>query len=127
LRAIKSAIGAKELILEHLKGSLEDADEMEDQEAAAEREEVEPEIEKANKAITAFKKLLADVIKDRTAEGNRIIGHVTLSPPITPNDGNDGFTDDWAVLQIEPSMISKLNFVGNAIDLGSVDVDELTA
>ncbi len=126
--AIKYAIGAKELILDHLKGRLVHADEMEDEEeATAEWEEVKPEIEKAKKAIAALKQLLADVTKEWMVEENRVIGHVTLSPPITLNYGNDGFTDDWAVIQIEPTMISKLNFVGNAIDLGSVDVDELTA
>lgn len=126
--AIESAIGAKELILDHLEGRLAGADKMEDrEEAAAEREEVEPEIKKAKKAIVALGKLLVDVTRDWKVQENRVIGHVTLSPPITLNYGNDGFTDDWAVVQIEPSMISKLNFICNAIDLGSVDVDELTA
>src|SRR3984957_15812339 len=126
--AIESASGAKELILEHLTRRLADAHEMEDEEeATAEREEVEPEMKKAKRAIAALKKFLADVTRDWTVEENRVIGHVTLSPPITLNYGNDGFTDDWAVVQIESSMIAKFNLVDNAIDLDSVDVDELTA
>jgi len=125
---IKSAIWAKQLILDHLRRRLADADKMEDEEdATAEQEEVEPAIKKAEKAITALEKFLIDVTRDWTVEENRIIGHVTLSPPITLNYGDDGFTDDWAVVQVKSSMISKLNFIGNAIDLGSVDVDELTA
>ncbi|KEP50435.1 hypothetical protein V565_080110 [Rhizoctonia solani 123E] len=59
---------------------------------------------------------------------NRIIGHLLLSPPISFNVGNDGFTEDWAVVEIYPTMIDMTNFVGNVIDLGtSIAVDELTA
>ena len=37
--------------------------------------------------------------------------------PISFGYGDEGFTDDWAVVEVHPSMIAKLNFVGNAIDL----------
>lgn len=126
-KAIKSAIGTKQVIIEHLNGRLKAADEMEDEEDAnAERKAAKYQMEGAEKAITALKKLLADVARDWTDEENRILGHVTLSPPIGLDDGDDGFTDDWAVIQMRPSMITKLNFIGNAIDLGSVAVDKLT-
>jgi hypothetical protein len=135
---IKSAISAKEFNLERRTHCLSlvnaEADEMEDEEAIMKRKEVgsyrEYEIEEAKKMITAFKTLLTDVTRDWTEEKNRVIGHVTLSPPITFNYGTYGFTDDWAVVQIEPSMISRLkqlNFIGNVINLGrSIDVGNLT-
>ena len=72
-------------------------------------------------------KLFNDVARDWKDERNRIIGHVTLSPPISSDDGDEDSTDDWAVVEVYPSMIAKLNFVGNVIDLGSIAVDELTA
>ncbi|KAF9778336.1 hypothetical protein BJ322DRAFT_1092735 [Thelephora terrestris] len=126
-KAIKSAIDAKEIIIQQLKRRLTVADEMEDEEDAnAERKAVKPGMEEAEEAIAAFKKLLADVARDWADEEKRVLGHVTLSPPISLDKGDDGFTDDWAVIQIHPSMITKLNFIGNAIDLGSVDVDKLT-
>ncbi|KAF9778340.1 hypothetical protein BJ322DRAFT_1092749 [Thelephora terrestris] len=127
-KAIESAIGAKQVIIEQLKRRLTVADEMEDEEDAnAERKAVKTKMDEEEEAIAAFKKLLADVARDWADEEKRVLGHVTLSPPISLDDGDDGFTNDWAVIQIHPSMITKLNFIGNAIDLGSVDVVELTA
>ena len=126
-KAIEDAIDAKGIVIKQLKRRLAVADEMEDEDDAyAERKAVKPKMEEAEEAIAAFKKLLADVARDWKDEEKRVLGHVTLSPPISLDDG-DGFTDDWAVIQIHPSMIAKLNFIGNAIDLGSVDVDKLTA
>ncbi|OJA10214.1 hypothetical protein AZE42_05511 [Rhizopogon vesiculosus] len=125
---IESAINAKEIIIEQLHRRLAVAEEMEDEDDAnAERKAVKSKMEEAEEAITAFKKLLADVTRDWTDEENCVIGHVTLSPPIGLDYGDGGFTDDWAVIQIYPSMIARLNFIGNAIDLGSAEVDELTA
>ena len=128
VEAGEAAIGAKNIIIRQLNKRLELSGEMEDEDdAAAERDAVQSKIDEARKAITAFEKLLADVDRDWKDEGNRAIGHVVLSPPVSCNFGEDGYTDDWAVVQIYPTKISKLNFIGNAIDLGSVEVDELTA
>ena len=127
-KAIESAIVGQQVITDQLNRRLEAADEMEDkEEAEAERADVEKDMARAAAAIAAFQKLLDDVTKDWKDEANRIIGHVTLSPPISFDYGDDGFTDDWAVVEIYPSMIAKLNFVGNIINLSSVAVDELTA
>ncbi|KAF9073209.1 hypothetical protein BDP27DRAFT_1445130 [Rhodocollybia butyracea] len=107
--AVKSEIATVQILIDHYEKRLKAADAWED-----------------HKAAEAERKLLSDVVRDWTNEENRIIGHVTLSPPISSDCGDDGFTEDWAVVEIYPSMISKLNFVGNAIDLGSVAVDKLT-
>ncbi|QRV99785.1 hypothetical protein RhiJN_27804 [Ceratobasidium sp. AG-Ba] len=124
--AIKAAIGAKHIIIEQLHRRLEAAETLDEEEATLERNAVNALIMGANNAITAFQKLHSDVLEFWTEEENRVIGHVTLSPPLTFNHADGGFTEDWAVVEILPSMISKLNFIGNAIDLGSVNVDELT-
>ncbi|KAM5533672.1 hypothetical protein V8D89_012639 [Ganoderma adspersum] len=127
-KSIEFAIGGQQIIIEQLKRRLDAAAVMEDEEEAVmERADVAKSMAGATAAIAAFQKLLDDVTRDWKDEANRIIGHVTLSPPISFNYGDDGFTEDWAVVEIYPSMIAKLNFVGNAIDLGSIAVDELTA
>jgi hypothetical protein len=77
---------------------------------------LKPKIDEANEAIEALEKLLADIIRD-WREANRIIGHVILSPQLR-------FTEDW-VVEIHPTKIARLNFIGNAIDLGSVEAHEL--
>ncbi|KAF8874766.1 hypothetical protein CPB84DRAFT_559798 [Gymnopilus junonius] len=132
-KAIESAIGGQQLIIDQLKRRLEDANGLEDEEAEQERVAVGKGMVEATAAMTAYQKLLNDVIRHWKVEENRIIGHVTLSPPISLDygdngfNGDDGFTDDWAVVEIYPSMIAKLNFVGNVMDLGSIAVDELTS
>ncbi|KAI0720063.1 hypothetical protein C8T65DRAFT_826687 [Cerioporus squamosus] len=127
VEAVRAAIGAKNITIRQLNKRLALAEALDDEDdAAAERNAVQSEMHAATKAIQAFEKLLADVDRDWQEEGNRVIGHVVLSPPISLNL-DDGFVDDWAVVQIHPTRISKPNFIGNAVDLGSVAVDQLTA
>ncbi|KAI1793435.1 hypothetical protein LXA43DRAFT_917078 [Ganoderma leucocontextum] len=124
---IEAAVGAKQIVIAQLQRRLEAADSLDEDDAILERNAVITLMAEANSAITAFQKLHTDVLKSWAEVENRVIGHVTLSPPITLNHADSGFTEDWAVVEILPSMISKLNFIGNAIDLGSIEVDELTA
>ncbi|KAF7795267.1 hypothetical protein EIP86_006420, partial [Pleurotus ostreatoroseus] len=93
---------------------------------AAYEEYVEAEKEKLRSAIEASEMLLADVRRDWLDEENRVIGHVVLSPPISFNVGNDGATEDWAVVEMHATKVSKLNFICNMIDLRSVDSFVLT-
>ncbi|KAI0365795.1 hypothetical protein BV20DRAFT_713566 [Pilatotrama ljubarskyi] len=128
VRDIELAIDKKHITIEHLNKRLEAAAAMEDpDEAAQEQDDARSEMEKAKKAIEAFEKLLVEVNKDWGNETNRVLGHVVLSPPLSCNFGDNGYTDDWAVVEIYPTMVSKRNFVGNVIDLGSASVAELTA
>ena len=98
-----------------------------EEEAAIERADIANDMARHTKAIEAYQKLLNDVARDWKDERIHVIGHVTLSPPICSDYSDEGFTDDWAVVKIYPSMIAKLNFVGNVIDLGSIAVDKLMA
>ncbi|KAI0732063.1 hypothetical protein C8Q72DRAFT_882828 [Fomitopsis betulina] len=106
---IEAAIRAKEVIVVQLAKRAAEAEALEDldeAEAADEKEAVQTEMEKAEKAISAFKKLRADVLRDWKDDGSRVIGHVILSPPFTLNFGTDGYTKDWAVFEIHSTMIS---------------------
>ena len=77
------------------------------------------------KAVEAYKKLL-NVGKDWKDEIVSL-GMSLCLHPINFRYGDEGFTDDWAVLEVHPFIIAKLNLVGNAIDLASIAVDKLTA
>lgn len=126
--AIESEIGGKELILAQLKIWLEKANAMDEEDAIAEREDIEPDMAKREKAIRALKKFLADVSRDWKEQRDRVIGHVVVSPPIGLNVGNDGFTEDLVVIELDKSKFGSTNFVGNAIDLGTtIPFDELTS
>ncbi|KAF8155668.1 hypothetical protein B0H34DRAFT_675818 [Crassisporium funariophilum] len=125
---IEAAISGKNLMLQHLQKRLALAEEIEDEDdSTAERDAVESKMKEANAAISAFEKFLADVDRDWKKESNRVIGHIIFSPPISVNVGKDGYTDDWAVVEILPTTISKINFVGNVIDLRSIDFGELNS
>ena len=80
------------------------------------------------KSVKILEKFLADVSKDWMKREDRILGYVVLSPPIGTGVGEEGFTEDWAVVKVDDSKLDATNFVGNVIDLGTtIPADELTA
>jgi hypothetical protein len=128
IMATESEISGKHIIIEQLKRQLEDAKRMDEEDTEAERNHVLPQLEEGRKAIGALEKFHADVSKDWKKQENRILGYVVLSPPIGLGVGEEGFTEDWAVIEINDSKVDSTNFVGNAIDLGTtIPIDVFTA
>jgi hypothetical protein len=126
--AIESEIHGKHVIVAQLERRLEDARQMDEEGAEAERKHVAPRLEEAREAVGALEKFLADVSRDWKNPENRVLGHVVLSPPIGVDVGEEGFTEDWVVIEVSKSKIDSTNFIGNAIDLGTtIPVDEFTA
>ncbi|KAI2606773.1 hypothetical protein GGR54DRAFT_408503 [Hypoxylon sp. NC1633] len=124
--SIEKTISYEKLTIEHQAARIIAADDLEDEdEAEAEYQDIREVIAKSKAVMEAFEKLLVDVDRDWTNEKDRVLGHVTFSPPITCNGPDGGFTEDFAVIEINPQMVSKANFAANAIDLGSVGMDEL--
>ncbi|KAJ7457634.1 hypothetical protein B0H11DRAFT_2160733 [Mycena galericulata] len=66
---------------------------------------------------------LSTLSHDVTTQWNtlekRILGHVVLSPPIKLGAGSEGYTEDWAVIEVDVSKVNESNFIGNVIDLKS--------
>ncbi|KAF8638736.1 hypothetical protein AX16_010459 [Volvariella volvacea WC 439] len=118
IKAIESEIGGKEIIIKQLERRLEVAEQMGKEDAEAERDEIQPQLNKARKAIGDLKTFLTNVSRDWRERKNRVLGHVVLSPPIGLDVGEEGFTEDWAVIEIDKSKLDSTNF-GNAIDLGT--------
>ena len=118
LKAIESEIRGKGFIVDYLERRLLAAAKLKPEDAELERKSVESELGKEKKAIPVLKKFLPDATRDWKERKNRVIGHVSLSPPIGLNVGDDGFTEDWAVIEIDPSKIDSTNFIGNVVDLG---------
>jgi len=103
-------------------------------ENAKQRKDVEDEtdliscVKRAKRKIEALEELRADVSENWKSRENRILGHVVLSPPICPGVGEEEFTEDWAVIEIDSSKIDSTNFVGNAINLvNTIDFGDLRA
>jgi hypothetical protein len=75
---------------------LELADRMEDpEEAQAERDDVQPQLVRAGRAIQELEQFLVDVKRAGGDSKNRIVGHIVLSPPLIFSAGDDGFTQDF--------------------------------
>ena len=96
--------------------------------AKRERKVVKPQLEDMREDIEVFQKFLPEAIRNWENPKDQVIAQVFLSPPIALNVRTSGFTEDWAVLEVDPSKINSTNFVGNVLDLGTnISVDELTS
>ena len=128
IAVIVSEIGGKYIIIEQLESRLKDAEQLDEEDAEAEREQAQPQLEQTKQAIGILQTFLTDVCRAWRKRENRVLGHIVLSPPISLNVGEEGFTEDWAVIEIDTSKVDLTNFVGNVIDLGTtIPVDKFTA
>ena len=128
---IKLAIGGKGMIAEfhkrRVKEAIEGHDGMDADEAARERVNAEVLVKGAKEAVVAFKKLYDHVERDWANIDNRLLGYVRFSPPIELGAGQNKYTHDYALVEIDGSKIDAASFTGNAIDLGTqIAPDEFT-
>jgi hypothetical protein len=106
VKATESEIGGKHIIIELLEGRLEDVNQMDDEEdAEGLQNDIMLDLERAKKAVKILEKFLADVSKDWMKREDRILGYVVLSPPIGTGVGEEGFTEDWAVVKVDDSKL----------------------
>jgi hypothetical protein len=85
--------------------------------ANKERRFVQPQLDDAREAQHDLNLFKQDVLTRWSSSESRIIGHVILSPPINVSFGNEGYTEDWAIIEIDASKVDASNFQGNIIDL----------
>ncbi|KAJ7917485.1 hypothetical protein B0H13DRAFT_2441821 [Mycena leptocephala] len=84
-------------------------------------------LDDGKQVLDDLNKLLHDVTTHWASPENRVIGHVVFSPPLSFGFGNEQYTDDWALIEMDQSKLNK-NFLGNAIDLGTrISPGEFTA
>ena len=125
LETIKSSVSYMELTVNDLEKRLEFSkgekairrwgEEM----AKMDQDAAQSQLNEARKAVGDLKTFLTDVSRDWGERNNRLLGHVVLSPPISFGVEKGGFTEDWAVIEVDKSKVDSTNCVGNAIDLGS--------
>ncbi|GBE77162.1 hypothetical protein SCP_0100340 [Sparassis crispa] len=128
ITAIESEIGGKHIIIKQLERRLEIAEQLDEEDAEVEWNQVLPQLEEAWKAIGALEKFLADDSRDWKKRENCVLGYIILSPPIGLDVREEGFMEDWAVIEIDDSKVDLTNFIRNVIDLSTTTpVDKLTA
>jgi hypothetical protein len=92
--------------------------------ANEERQEAQVRLNEAREAIEQLNAFY-QVLLDRWASPkNQVLGKVILSPPIGVGVVREGYTEDWAVIEVDASKIDIDNFNGNAIDLGTQISDQ---
>ena len=100
----------------------------EDNWAILEREDAESGLKKAEAKATALTAFHQELSTHWATDDSRILGHVIFSPPIVVGAGAEKYTQDVAVIRIDPSKINPSGFAGNVIDLGTkFPPDVLTA
>jgi hypothetical protein len=71
-----------------------------------------------NEDMEALEKFRQEVTRNKWRDpSQRILGHILYSPSIAFGAGTEGFTEDYAIVELDRSKIEK-SFVGNTIDLG---------
>ncbi|KAH8111885.1 hypothetical protein DFH11DRAFT_1546184 [Phellopilus nigrolimitatus] len=113
LESIKTEIGDREWLVQDNKKRIE---EVEGKDLA------QAELGEAQKMMEKVKTFQKYMLTQWAAPESRVLGHVVLSPPISvgsSSDEDEGYTEDWAVIEVDASKIDASNFNGNAIDLGT--------
>jgi hypothetical protein len=127
LESIKAEIGDKAVIAEHQEGRIKAVAGRDDPAAIKERRRAQYELDEARVAMEDLNTFYKDVSSRWATPESRLLGHVILSPPISVGAGSEGYTEDWAIIEVEPSKVDASNFDGNAIDLGTrIPVDKFT-
>ncbi|KAG5634416.1 hypothetical protein H0H81_002073, partial [Sphagnurus paluster] len=81
-------------------------------------QETQESLNEAIEAIEALQKFHDEVKTDWRQVRKRVIGHVVRSPPITVGAGTEGFSEDYAIVELDSARFKKA-FKGNVIDLGT--------
>ncbi|KAI9450878.1 hypothetical protein BJY52DRAFT_1206074 [Lactarius psammicola] len=105
VKSIKTRIGQEEA-----GGDQDDVEE-----ATGELKKTQRLLDEANEAMKALEKFHDEVKKDWSQPSQRVLGHIIRSPPITLGTGSEGFTEDYAVVELDSSKIDKA-FKGNPDD-----------
>lgn len=128
LESIQFEIRGKEITAEWMERVVK---EIEEKDSSEVKEEALAKLNKAREAVEKLNAFYLYVSTHWAPPESHVLGHVILSPPIDVSSGSnlnsEGYTEDWAVIEIDASKLNKTNFSGNAIDLGtSISVDKFT-
>ena len=123
LAQIEHEIKIKNIMLEfqgsRIKTIGERRDIMEAEEFQLELADAVKQMKEAADTIMALEKLLKHVKQVWGDIANRVLGRVEFSPPIKLLTGSKKFTQDFALIKINNSIMEVSRFPGNVLDLGT--------
>ena len=118
LKAIRMHIGEIGLLVKHDQRRINRLEGRENEAAVKEREEGQSNIRRMHKALERLEKVYDYTFKFWHSAQGQSIGAVTLSPPITFSIGDNQWTEDWAIGQVDANKIDVDTFCPNTLDLG---------
>jgi hypothetical protein len=125
LESIQKEIGSKAFTVNDNEERIASVEGKDDPVANRKRDRAQVELNRAREAVEQLNTFYQDVSKHWATPESRILGHVILSPPINVGAGGENYTEDWAIIEIDPSKVDVGNFIGNAIDLSSISFSEV--
>ena len=84
--------------------------------------EAQQDVVKTTRIIEQLDGLHSEVTKLMTDPKQRTIGFVLHADPISASDGPDGYTIDWAVIQLDKDAFDWNKFKGNRVYIGSFSI-----
>ena len=127
LESIQKEIGDRKFNAEYEKGRLRVVEGKDGAAVEKERQKAQTALDEANDEMEPLRAFYEEVSTHWATPESRILGHVILSLPFNTNVGSQGYTEDWAVIEVDRSKIDSSNFQGNVIDLGTrIPAKELT-
>jgi len=92
LMSLQSEIKSKNIIMESLPMVKEVMEE--------DQEYIQFQLKQTQQAVETLEVVPLDIPRDWKDQNNCILGHFVLSPPIGFNAEDEGFTEDWAIIEI---------------------------
>ena len=129
LESIKDKIRSAAFHIEFYERCIREVEGRDDLEANKRRQElqgVQRKLERAREAREEHNTFYEDVLTRWVTPESRLLGHVVLSPSIDLGGSSEGYTEDWAIIEIDASKVDASNFDGNAIDLIGTDIGQFS-
>jgi len=115
LKSTKDKIWGHEISVDYRERQLDHLQEADE----AKRTKIEAKLEEEEEVIKAVNQFHDEITRHWSEEGQRVLGHVAYSPPITVGTGAESYTEDWALIELDRNKIDWSTFKGNVIDLGT--------
>lgn len=119
LNNIKGEIEGGELVLDLCERKIKAFEGKDNPEAVAVCTKAQNTLDETKKDQETFQSFEREVRAKWDKPENRVLGYTLLSPPIVLGAAPNGYSEDWAIIEVDLDKFDAENFEGNIIDLGT--------
>jgi hypothetical protein len=123
LSSIQAEIRRKAVLIPILESQIKSVEGKDNPKANKEHEQKITLLGQAREAEIALNTFHKDILEGWGNQESRVLGHAIFSPPIGVGVGTEDYTEDFAIIEVDPSKVN--NFRGNTIDLGTLIPPEM--